>query len=495
MVIKSISGKATQIDSDALLVGTFQGEHSLCGVTADIDEVLGGAISQRIDRGEFEGKDGEISIVHTLGKLPVRIVAIAGLGERAKFSVDKIRVAAGGASRDLRKLHCPRIAMALVGIGGIDPEISVEAMVQGAILGLYDFARYKKPESPDVEEILVVDTEDNQSARLDQGISRGKIVAEATNLARDMVNEPSNFMTPARIADVARGIAESQGIAVDILGPGDMEKMGMGALLGVARGSAEDPRLIVLSYQGDPDSKGSIGFVGKGVTFDSGGISIKPSKDMHEMKGDMAGAAAVLAAIGAISQLKLKVNVTAIVPAAENLPGGTALKPGDILRAMNGKTIEVLNTDAEGRLILADALSYAVTQGISPLIDLATLTGACYVALGNVYSGAFTNDQPFLDRVLKGASDAGERLWPMPMPEEYRTQIKSDIADIKNIGGRYGGAITAALFLKEFVGDVPWVHIDIAGKELSKENSGYLVKGATGVGVRTLVQLGMLLAK
>jgi leucyl aminopeptidase len=274
-----------------------------------------------------------------------------------------------------------------------------------------------------------------------------------------------------------------------------MEAMGMGALLGVAKGSNQPPKLITLSYKGDELSEKAIGFLGKGITFDSGGISIKPSEGMGEMKDDMAGAAAVMTALGAIAKLKPKINVTAIIPATENLPSGTALKPGDVLKAMNGKTIEVISTDAEGRLILADALSYARKLGLSPLIDLATLTGACRVALGTLYSGLFGNDQDLIDKALKAAEKSGERMWQMPMPEEYKEQNKSEIADVKNTGNRYGGAITAAFFLAEFVDNTPWVHIDIAGTAFSTKESGYIIKGATGVGVRTLVELALREAK
>jgi leucyl aminopeptidase len=317
-------------------------------------------------------------------------------------------------------------------------------------------------------------------------------MAEATSLARDMVNEPANFFTPTRMAELAKEIANKYSLGFTVFNSRDMEAMGMGALLGVARGSSEPPKLITLNYKGDESSKNSLGFIGKGITFDSGGISIKPSEGMGEMKDDMAGGAAAIAALSAIAQLKPKVNVTAIIPATENLPSGTALKPGDILRAMNGKTIEVISTDAEGRLILADALSYAVKQGLSPLVDLATLTGACRVALGDGYSGAFTNNQELMDKVIKAAAKAGEKIWQMPLPEEYKEQLKSEIADIKNTGDRYGGAITAALFLTEFLDATPWVHLDIAGTASSSKGSGYSVKGATGVGVRTLVELALL---
>jgi leucyl aminopeptidase len=274
-----------------------------------------------------------------------------------------------------------------------------------------------------------------------------------------------------------------------------MEKEGMGALLGVAQGSSQPSKLIALSYKGNKKSSNTLGFIGKGITFDSGGISIKPSEGMAEMKGDMAGAAAVMAALVTIAQLKLKVNVTAIIPATENLPGGNALKPGDILKALNGKTIEVVNTDAEGRLILADALSYAVKRGLSPLIDLATLTGACRVALGDIYSGILGNSQELIEKLIKSGADAGERLWQMPMHEDYKELNKSDVADIKNSGGRWAGTITAAHFLAEFVGDTPWAHIDIAGTSFMEKERGYLVKGATGAGVRTLISFALASAK
>jgi len=274
-----------------------------------------------------------------------------------------------------------------------------------------------------------------------------------------------------------------------------MEKEGMGVLLGVAQGSSQPPKLIVLSYKGGKKSSNTVGFIGKGITFDSGGISIKPSEGMAEMKSDMAGAAAVMAALVAIAQLKPKVNVTAIVPATENLPGGNALKPGDILTAMNGKTIEVINTDAEGRLTMADALSYAVKQGLSPLIDLATLTGACRVALGDIYSGILGNSQKLIENVINAGADAGERLWQMPMDEDYKELNKSDVADIKNSGGRWAGTITASHFLAEFVGDTPWAHIDIAGTSFMEKERSYLVKGATGVGVRTLISFALASAR
>jgi leucyl aminopeptidase len=495
--IKVIAGDIAQIEADAIVVNLFEGVEQPGGATAAVDKALDGAISSLISRGEIKGKFGEVSIVHTLGKLPARMLTIAGLGKRQDFNADKIRGVAGEFCRALRKLNCHKIATILhgAGIGGIQPEASAEAVAEGALLGLYSFTKYKKPEYEDVEEMLIVVSEKEEVPILEQAIGKAKLVAEATNLARDMVNEPANYMTPGQMAEVAKEIASKYNFEFKVFDPEDMEAMGMGALLGVAKGSNQPPKLITLSYKGDERSEKALGFLGKGITFDSGGISIKPSEGMEDMKGDMAGAAAVMTALGAIAQLKPKINVTAIIPATENLPSGTALKPGDVLKAMNGKTIEVISTDAEGRLILADALSYARRLGLSPLIDLATLTGACRVALGTFYSGLFGNDQDLVNKVLKAAERSGERMWQMPMPAEYKEQNKSEIANIKNTGNRYGGAITAALFLAEFVDNTPWVHLDIAGPALSNKESGYIVKGATGFGVRTLVELALSEAK
>jgi leucyl aminopeptidase len=493
--VKIVTADITQIDADAIVVNLFEGVEKPGGASAAVDRALGGIISNLMAKGEFKGKFGEVGIVHTLGKLPARVVAIAGLGKQRDFSLDKIRGITGEFCRSLRKLNCHRIATILhgAGVGGVEPEASAEAITEGALLGLYNFSRYKKPDYEDIGEMQIVQREESRTSVLELGLRKGKIMAEATCLARDMVNEPANYMTPSRMADVAREMADKHGLALNVFDSKDMEAMGMGALLGVARGSNEPPKLITLTYKGDERSETAVGFLGKGITFDSGGISIKPSEGMGDMKDDMAGGAACIAAVSAIAQLNSKVNVTAVVPATENLPSGSALKPGDILKAMNGKTIEVVSTDAEGRLILADALSYAVKQGLSPLVDLATLTGACRVALGNGYSGAFTNNQELLNQAIAAADESGEKLWQMPMPEEYKEQNKSEIADVKNTGNRYGGAITAALFLSEFVDNTPWVHIDIAGTSLSSKESGYLVKGATGVGVRTLVRLGLSL--
>jgi len=497
--IKAVVGDITQIEADAIVVNLFEGVKQPAGATGAVDKALGGIVSQLISRGEIKGKFKEVNIIHTMGKLPAGIVVVVGLGDRKEFNFDRVRCIAAEFCRYLRKLNCQRIATIIhgAGIAGLEPRASVQAIVEGSLLGLYSFRRHitKEPEFKDIKEILLVERQESKLSAVEDGVFRGRVMAEATNLARDMANEPANYMTPTRMAEMAKMLAETYGMELSVLEREQMEAMGMGALLGVAQGSHQPPKLIILSYEGDGTSQANLGFIGKGITFDSGGISIKPSEGMDEMKGDMSGGAWVMAALSAIAQLKPRINVTAIIPATENLLGGSALKPGDVIRAMNGKTIEVVNTDAEGRLVLADALSYAVKQGLSPLVDVATLTGACRVALGDIYSGVFGNSQELVDRVIKVGSEAGERLWQMPMHEDYKEQNKSEVADIKNSGGRFAGAITAALFLAEFTGDAPWVHMDIAGTFRSDKERAYLVKGATGTGVRTLINLALSFAK
>jgi len=497
--IKVVPGDIAKVEADAIVVNIFEGVEQCGGATGVVDKALDGAITDLVKQGEIKGKLNEINIIHSFGKIPARIVVVAGLGKQPEFNLEKIRGLVAEFCRTLRKLNCRRIATIVHGggVGGIETEAAAQAIAEGSLLGLYRFRKYmtKEAEDKDVEELLIVERDENKLMALQHGSDKGSIVAEAVMSARDLVNEPANNMTPTDLARVAKNLAKKHGLSVTVLGHEEMEKEGMGALLGVARGSCQSPRLIVLSYKGNNGASEIFGLVGKGITFDSGGISIKPSEGMADMKGDMAGAATVMMAVSAIAKLKLKINVTAVIPATENLPSGNATKPGDVLKAVNGKTIEVVNTDAEGRLILADALAYAVKMGLSPMVDVATLTGACHIALGSLCSGLFGNNQGLLDKLTKAGADAGERLWQMPMYDEYKELNKSDIADIKNSGGRWGGAITAAQFLAEFVGDTPWAHIDIAGTSDTDKEKGYLVKGATGIGVRALVNLAIDSAK
>jgi len=497
--IKVTVDNIVKIKAGAIVVNFFEETKHLDGDIATIDKILDGAISQLVSQGEIKGKLNEITIIHSLGKLPAARVVVAGLSKQRELTLDRVRGVVAETCRLLQQKGIDNIATIAqgAGIADISLEDAAQAVTEGALLGVYSFRKHitKEAEHGAIKQLLIVTEDETNLPILERGCDKGRVLAEATNLARDMVNEPANYMTPTHMAEMAMKLAESYGLEVSILEREQMQELGMGALLGVTQGSRQPPKFIVLHYRGGGSSEIDVALAGKGVTFDSGGISIKPSEKMEEMKGDMAGGAAVMAAISAIAQLKPKINVMAIIPATENLPSDSALKPGDILTAMNGKTIEIISTDAEGRLILADALSYAKKHGAKLMVDVATLTGACRVALGDIYSGAFGNNQELIDRVITAGAEAGELIWQMPMHKKYKEQIKSDVADIKNVGGRYGGAITGAQFLAEFVDDTPWVHLDIAGTFMSEKETAYLLKGATGVPTRTLVNLVLSLAK
>ena len=499
MDIKVRIGDISKTRADTILLGIFEDGKKLSGDLAGVDKSLDGEVVKLIKQGEIKGKLSEVTIIHSLGKLPAGRVAVLGLGKSKELTQDKIRIAAADACRALRKKGAKHIDTALVSIGvkDVSVEASAQAIAEGAVLGLYTFNRHlsKKSEQGVIEGITIIDRNPRNKTAIERGVRTGVVLSEAANLARDMVNEPSNYMTPTVMAAEAKKVAAKYGLGIDILERKQMKELGMGAMLGVAQGSEEPPKFIVLRYYSNNTTTIDIALVGKGITFDSGGISLKPSEDMGDMKSDMAGGASVIAAMGAIAQLKPKVNVMAIVAATENLPSGTALKPADILTAMNGKTIEIITTDAEGRLTLADALGYANKLGAKKIVDVATLTGACEVALGNITTGAFTNNQELLDKIITAGKDVGDKLWQMPMFEEYKELNKSDVADLKNTGGKKGGAITAALFLEEFAEQTPWVHLDIAGTALLNSAKGYYNKGATGVPTRTLIKLVLSLAK
>jgi len=485
-------GGVTTIATDAVIAGVFEGDVDPAGAAGELDAALGGVIKNLISSGEVKGKPNEMHVLHTLGKIPSRLAVVAGMGKQVEWNSDKLRDLAGEAVRVLRKHKAKSAAFALGAgnEGGPGHADFSRSVAEGCLLGAYQYKRHmtKDENGHETGEVVLLENDEAMFETMSKGLEIGRITAGAVMMARDMVNEPANHMTPSHMAEKAREVASKHNLGITVMDRAQMGKEKMGALLGVAQGTSEPPNFIVLDYRGDPAKKEVAGLVGKGLTFDSGGISLKPQEFMSDMKGDMAGGAAVIAAMDAIAQMKLVVNVIALIPATENLPGGRALKPGDVLKASNGKTIEVVNTDAEGRLILADALSYAVKNGLSPIVDLATLTGACHVALGDLYAGLFSNDRGLVERLVKAADKGGEKLWQLPMPEEYRDLNKSDVADIKNSGGRYGGAITAALFLQEFIGETPWAHIDIAGPFMTDKTRGALVKGATGFGVRTLIR-------
>ena len=465
-----------QIDADALVVLAFDGKKEERFGAGDLAEA-----------GEISGKPLEMTLLHHPPGVLAKRVLVAGAGKPEKFDPAELRKLAGAAVRFLKGKSVKRIALALdEGLSGTE---FVRAAVEGAILGDYEPDRLKTgDDKKSVDSFIVAPAGPAEGA--EAAATRGRIVAEAQNYSRGLINEPANELTPAKLAEAARQTAAEFQLECEVLDQARMQELGMGALLGVAQGSAEPPALIVMRYKPAEGKGGAhLGLVGKGVTFDTGGISIKPADGMEKMKYDMAGGAAMIGAMRAIAQLKPAIPVTAFVPCVENMPGSRAQRPGDIVRAMSGKTIEVINTDAEGRLILADALTYARQQGCTHLVDAATLTGAIVVALGHLNVGLFANDDNLRDRVLAAARAEGERMWPMPVEDDYKDYLKSAFADLPNVGGRWGGAITAALFLKEFAEETPWVHLDIAGTAWLDDAKPFLAKGPSGVVVRTMVNL------
>ncbi|MBI4789418.1 MAG: leucyl aminopeptidase [Chloroflexi bacterium] len=488
---------------DGVIVNLFEGVTAPGGASRALDEALNGLLSKLISKGDIKGKLGSATIVHTLDKLPVERVCVVGLGKPDEFTLDRARQAAAKGARALRDAGAKKIATIVhgAGAGALDAATAAQATAEGVVLGLWRFRKYHT--TPDevgaIDEVVILERDTAKSKTLAAAVERGRIIAEATNLARDLANEPGNTLTPTRLAEIARDIAQEQGLEFYVIDRAQARELGMGAFLGVAQGSDEPPAIIVMRYWGaGHDAAPGLGLVGKAITFDSGGISLKPAENMQDMKGDMAGGAAAIAAMQAIAQLKPSINVTAIVPSTENLPSGKAYKPGDILKASNGKTIEVVNTDAEGRLVLADALVYAIhTLKLSPAVDAATLTGSMVVALGNYRTGFFSNDNTLSALLFQVGEETGEKNWALPMDEEYREQIKSDWADIKNSSGRPAGSITAAWFLRHFVDQTPWAHLDIAGSVGmmgDAKERGYQNKWGNGTPTRTFVNLALALA-
>lgn len=490
MEVKADARKFYEIECDALVVNIYEGEKPEEGALAELDKRSGGVITSLIENGELSGKPGETVYLHNPGNVAAKRLLLLGAGKLADYNTDTVRRMLGTAARLLRAKNVRKFAFLRRSQLPLDD--AVQAGVEGALLALWDADKYKTSDKEEkLIEQMIVATVEGDSQSLEHSAERGRVLAEAANFARNVINEPSNYMTPTELARQAEEVAQKYGLEIDVLDEARMKELGMGSLLGVAQGSAEPAKLIVLTYtpSAEPTSNETIAIVGKGVTFDTGGISIKPSDGMEKMKYDMAGGATTIAAMRAIAQLKPAVNVIGIVPAVENMPGGRAQRPGDVVRSMAGKTIEVINTDAEGRLILCDALTYALKLGATRIVDLATLTGAVSIALGDVYVAVLGNNQAWTDSLINAGKASGEKIWQLPLDREYRDQIKSDIADIKNVGGRKAGTITAAYFLREFVGDTPWAHLDIAGTAWNDSGKPYLSVGPTGVCVRTLVNL------
>jgi leucyl aminopeptidase len=492
MQITLESQPAEKFATEALVTYVFEGEKGkgtpVEGVIADLDKAASGTLVRLAASGELTGKSLEMTLVHFAPGLAAQRLLLVGAGKREKFGTAELRRLASAALRHLKSRSVKRLAfLARESERGA---AAAEAVTEGLLLGNFEGDTYKtdKKNGP-LEAAALLGFEAGAQA----GLDRGRIIAEAQNFTRSLGNEPSNLLTPRRLAERAEAMAREAGLAVEVLDEKRLAELKMGALLGVASGSVEPPRVIVITYTPANPKLGApvLALVGKAVTFDTGGISIKPANDMEKMKFDMAGGAAMLGVMRVLAQLKPAIKVIAVIPSVENMPGGRAQKPGDVQIAMSGKSVEVINTDAEGRLILADALHYAKQLGATHMVDAATLTGAIVVALGAVNAGVFGTDEAFTARVLACAKTAGEKMWHMPLDDEYRDQIKSTIADIQNVGGRGAGASTAAWFLREFTGDTPWVHLDIAGTAWLDDAKPWMGKGGTGVAVRTLVELAM----
>lgn len=496
MTIMRVDAKAGRVESEpaeVLVLTHCEGDGLAKADAVLFDKLLGGALRDLVHSKEFEGKASEVLLYHTQGKAPAKRLLLVGLGKRKDVTLDSIRQALGHAVKRVRQAKADTFVVALPTVMPRSCTLVevAQAMTEGAILGSYQFTAYRseKGSTKDVTGMTILAPRKTQLRQLTEGIRRGVATAEATVLVRDLCNHPSNVMTPTRIANEAKVVAKEPGVSLKILEQKDMEQLGMGALLGVARGSHEPPKFIILEYNGiKKKDERPVVLVGKTITFDTGGISLKPAENMEHMKADMTGGAEVLASMRAAARLKLPLRLISILPVAENMPGGRAIKPGDIVKTLSGKTVEVQNTDAEGRLILSDGLAYALRYKPAALIDIATLTGACVVALGQFAIGMFGTDAKLKDSVRMAGLRAGERVWEMPLWDEYFEQLKSDVADMRNIGGRGGGMITAALFLSKFVGDCPWVHLDIASTDWSERERAYLPKGPTGIGTRLLIQ-------
>ena len=481
---------AAELDADLIVLPVF--ENDPLSDEPDLDRLAGGEIAAGKARGEIAGRlyDVFVTTLTRSGRSAARI-ALVGAGDRRRFEPDHLRRIAIVGGLTARQRRLTRVAV-VCRPGTVPPERAAQVIAEGVCLANFEAASYKT-EGPgcvflEAAVVRVPGSAPDAQAALD----RGAVLGECTNRARELANEPGNRLTPRLFADRAALVGKAAGLQVDVLDENRIAELRMGLLRGVAQGSSEPPRIVVLTHTpAGASAEPLLALVGKGITFDTGGISIKPAENMDKMKDDMSGGAAVIAAMEAIARLRVPVRCIGVVPMTENMPGGKAVKPGDVLTSAEGKTVEVLNTDAEGRLVLGDAIWYARRLGATHLVDVATLTGACVVALGKSTSGLFGTPPAFVEEVRRASDRAGDRTWPMPVFDDYKDQLKSEIADFTNTGGRAGGAITAALFIKEFTGNLPWAHIDIAGPAWAEEAKPYQPKGPTGVGVRTLIELAL----
>jgi leucyl aminopeptidase len=489
-VVTLATTPVAELESDLVFLPLFENE-SASNAIPGLSDATGGAVDRALASKEIQGKPFELFLTPVVRGWRSARIAIIGAGEASDFTLERLRRVATAAALAARQRHVGRIAF--VHRLPVPASDAVQVITEGLTLALFSGDRYKSQDksgaAPD-QMLVVVPEGAAAAASLERAVERGRILGESSNIARELCNEPANILTPSVFAERGEAIARSAGLSVEILDEDEIARLHMGLLLGVSRGSAEPPRVIVMTHEpaGAPSAP-VLGLVGKGITFDTGGISIKPAEGMDRMKDDMAGGAAVIGAMRAISLLQAPIKVIGIVPASENMPGGRATKPGDVLTGAGGKTVEVLNTDAEGRLILGDGLWYAQRLGATHLVDVATLTGACVVALGKVASGLFGRPDAWVGAVERASLRAGDRAWPLPVYDEYTEQMRSEIADLVNTGGRPAGACTAAAFLKEFAGNLPWAHLDIAGTAWADEAKPWQPKGPTGVAVRTLAEL------
>ena len=493
-------GDIAKWEDEVVVVNLFEGVDHPGGATGAVDAGLGHQVSALIATGDVSGKLKDVAVLPTFDRIPANRVMIVGLGRREDFTLDRVREVSARAATKVREMGLKTFATVVhgAGVGDLDLGDATEAVVEGTLLGLYRYSEHKtEPEKKRIEAMTILNMDKAKANAIRDAVHRASVVSTTVNFVRDLINAPSNAKTPTVLAERFKAAAREAGAKCTVLGEDQLAKLGFGAVLGVAKGSEEPPRFVTLEWQGGGRAKFLV-LVGKGITFDTGGISLKPQEGqlgpMWEMKTDMAGGAVALGAVLTAARLKLPVNVVAMAPFTENMPGGNAQKPGDVVRAYGGTTIEVENTDAEGRLVLADALAYARERKPQAIVDLATLTGAAQIALGKMAAGLFATDAKLKARIERAGAETAERVWELPLWDEYEEQIKSDVADVKNTGGRSGGAITAARFLKRFAGDAPWAHIDMAG--VAWVGSGpdspkkeYLPKGASGWGVRLLVRM------
>ncbi len=492
MNFRAITGNYGEANVQALVAPIFKDEKADSGILKELDDLSGGNISAALQSEEFKGKDGETLYLPLTGNTKAKRVLLIGAGEQAEYKAPGTAVVAGSAARFLRGKSVK--SFALITRANADAVDTAAAAAQGVITSLFELDKYRTSDKEErtIDEV-VVSSDGASQADLDKGLERGQIIGESMNFTRDLANEPANVLTPTEMANRAKAMASEVGLSCEILEESQMEKLGMGSLLSVSLGSEQPAKMIVLKYEpanSTADGNELLALVGKGITFDTGGISLKPAEGMDAMKYDMSGGATVIGTMRAIGMLKPSVPVLGVVAAVENMPDGKATRPGDVVTAMNGKTVEILNTDAEGRLILADAVAYAETQGATRIVDMATLTGAVVIALGDIYTGLLGTSQELMDEIISCSKEVGEKFWQLPIGKEYSAHIKSDIADIKNIGkGRKAGTIAGAVFIQEFVKDAQWAHLDIAGTAWNDEPKPHHSKGPSGVAVRTLIRL------